>query len=279
MKFLNFLAASLISSLWIPAVAFADCNTDVGSLRWNELSDLMNQAYQDQDYNAALNYSLQLKDMCKSAPTLLYIISDIYQQKGDDANSDEYIRLAHHAMARYEVPEELEERINIRYDEVIAKTPIALKVVELNEQIDTLKKQLDEANNSNTSVVSSNEDLEFVRKLKWTGTGLAVGGAVLAAIGGTVYYFGHDDIVTSYQKYTPNDGSDAVDAVKKVDLDNGGKKEQAGAVVLGIGSALAVAGTALAIVSFVKEKDIEEKSAVSFQLNAGLTNVGFSMTF
>ena len=93
--------------------AFADCST-MNDDEWNSLSASMAKAYDQGNYEEALQYGKRLIVICNRSPVVNYTMSEIYRKSGNEEESDKYAKRATEFILEYPVPQALTERIWLR---------------------------------------------------------------------------------------------------------------------------------------------------------------------
>lgn len=275
MKFLLYTLPALASLVLFSVPAFADCEHDVGTDVWNELSTRMNDAYTSDRYEDALQSALALEQMCSTPPTLLYIISDSYQHLGNEEKSAEYIKRASLNLSKYDLPQSFIEQVWFRRAEL--ELPIHGQVVETRNENEKLKAELGQAQTMivETTNKANSEKIDTLNTVMWTGAGAAIGGGVLAIAGAVMTGYGFFNIDGSAVNVTEPEDNGTIEL-----KDNYLQIEKAGIALLGVGGTLAVAGTVVAVLAHLELTDIElSNDDVSLKFDAGLASVGVTMTF
>ena len=294
------------------SLAFADCS-EMGSANWSQLSTQMAKAYDNGELDAALNYAKQLTLICNQSPLINYTMSEIYRKQGNEQESHSYVRKASDYLQDYPVPQQLAEKIWFRRAEL---------ELPHKAQAEALQQKLDEKENELTAqkeafevkyeelaaksaeggkasqVITKYED--DMNTLKWTGTGVAIGGAVIAIVGAGLIGVYSDKASKNWKnmkKYSEFKDSDLMkqldasgndlnannrlksNAFKNFDKNNQIVTAGFGLLIGGVG--LGVAGAVTAIVSHTKlssfRKSNEETASVTFDVSPGW--MGISGTF
>ena len=301
-KLLSFAtAATLAASVGFSSNALADCS-EFGNDQWNELSAQMAQAVDAGDYDMALKYGKQLTLICDQSPITNIIISDIYAKIGDEDSSHKYVRRASEFIQQYDVPQPIIEKIWFRRAEF--ELPYRNQITELQNQLSQKDIEIEGLNAALVDMASSSikgdENLnkfkaDYIKDLdiiKWTGTGMAAGGAILLGVGGALIGIYEPKANTKWKKIHDNGPNDT----KKSEFNKLDVKVKAGYAILAGGIGLGVAGATMAIYSAVKEKSLynvvevedetvvpsedvpaEEGAEVSFNfgLNSAMLQVNF----
>ncbi len=264
------------------SVAFADCE-DIGSDDWNMHYIEMSKAINAGTNDIALQHALQLEMICKTDPVLLYTISELYNRMGREQESGSYIRRASENLrGQTDIPQAYIEKIWFRRATI--ELPFRDELAAAKAENEQLSAKL--ATTTAFQNELAQDEIDFLTKLQWSGTGIAAGGAVLAVVGGVLFGM-------SYSKLKPctYTGNDTQKCEGKVIQSNqvvgpyGSEKNKSdlGVGLLGAGAALAIGGTILAVISHVKLSEIEIRTSgdENVTLNIGLSPVGagINMTF
>ena len=267
-------AMAFVAGSFAATQAFADCS-EFGSEQWNTLSIDLADAYDKGDLETALKLGQQLTDICNESPIVNYTMSEIYRKMGNEDESYKYVRNASEHLKEYAVPQSLVERIWFRRAEF--DTPYK----ETREKLAETEKKLADAQAASASdalhiqMLTSEKDaamasLNSLNTIKWTGTGIAIGGAVITGVGAAligIYHSKADDELKVAGGGKFNDYNVAV---------------QAGVGLLAAGLAVGVAGSVFAIYSHLKlssakEAMVHDDQTVSFSFSP--TSVGVQFTF
>lgn len=272
----------LLASMFLSVPAsFADCD-DIGSNEWEELYGEMSQAINDGTNDIALQYALQLELICKTDPVLLYSISELYNRMGREQESTSYVRRASENLRGHsDIPQAIVEKIWFRRASL--ELPMRQELADARAENEQLKTQAEASNAQwqtrlNQSQTFANEmiadEVAYLKKLQWAGTGVAIGGAAMAVAGGVL--FG----LTYANKLKPCNGDKDACSGKlitgnSIDQENGNfgaemNKAHVGVGLLGAGAALAVGGSILAIISHVKMSEVEIKMTGSESVTLNL---------
>ena len=264
-----FVAGSLVAT-----DVMADCS-EFGSDQWNTLSIDLADAYDKGDLETALKLGQQLTSICNESPIVNYTMSEIYRKMGNEDESYKYVRNASEHLKEYAVPQSLVERIWFRRAEF--DTPYK----ETREKLAETEKKLAEAQAAHESdalhvqMLTSEKDAAFasldsLNTIKWTGTGIAIGGVAIAGAGAALIGIYHSK------------------ADKELRIPGGGKFNdynvavQAGVGLLAAGVAVGIVGSVFAIYSHVKLSNanasmVHDDQTVSFSISP--TSVGMQFVF
>ena len=293
MKNITFLA-SFIPAFFTTSLAFADCK-DIGSEEWDELSANMAEAYDQGDLTQALDYCKLLSDICNESPIVNYTMSEIYRKQGDDEASYQHVVRASRYLKTYTgVPPALVERIATRRGEM--ESPYRQKAKDLEIQLAERDAQLAESNEKLKAadlrigeLVATTEresldlntryDSEVSRltMMKWAGTGVAAGGAVLIGTGAAM--------IAVFKGKADNDlkmdktDDDRVRNEHKNNFNDHNVNVQIGYALLGAGAGLGIAGALVAIYSHLELTKIEKPSGESVSLSFGPSYIGIAGRF
>ncbi len=247
--------ASVTFAMTTASAAFADCaDMENNSPEWSELSANLSKSYSEGKYEDAVNYGKRLLLICNRSPVVNFTVSEAYRKLGNNEESYTYARRASEFIIDYPVPQQLAERIWMRRAE--DELPYKKQLEDLKNQLEmgtgeygTRQQQL--VNNAYTSemllerekqrsIDRLNDEIKIVNTTKWIGAGAAIAGLALAGAGagllGANYGKASDNYKYDWKKF---DGHDA--------------KVHGGIAMLAGGLGLGIAGTAVAVVSFVKE--------------------------
>jgi len=295
-KTFKLIALSILAPTFaISSNAFADCS-DMGNEQWNDLSAKMSQAYQAGNYEEAIKYGKSLTLICDRSPATNFVISSAYGQLGRDADGYNYIRKATDYLQEYNVPQAMTEKIWMRRAEY--DLPYKKQVAELQAQLEVKDREMaaalaagSEASSANLSA-SRNLYEDNMETIMWTGTGVAIGGAVIAIVGGVLagYYGGeaNDNLKKIYSMAKGNETNLDLGKLKH-DYANSNDIARAGYATLGVGLGLGVAGAVTAVISYLKLEDMragdsntettvqDDSASVSF--NVSMNSVSLGVTF
>lgn len=285
------LLTSVTFAMTAASTAFADCaDMENNSPEWSDLSTKLTQSYSEGKFEDALNYGKRLLLICNRSPVVNFTVSEIYRKLGNNEESYNYVRRASEFIIDYPVPQQVAERIWMRRAE--DELPYKKQLEELRTQLETGtgeygSRQQKLVNSAYTSEMKLehekqrslerlNDELSFVRTTKWIGAGAAIGGVVLAGAGAGLLAY-------NYGKASDNYGSSWKNFDDKDAMVHGSIAMLAGGLGLGI------AGTAVAIVSYVKEMKLEyisesENNAqaaepVAVKFDVAPNSIVFGMTF
>lgn len=275
------------AALLAPVTAFADCS-DVGSGRWNELSAKMGQAYEQADYNTALDYGKQLAFICDKAPIANYMLSETYRAMGRDEDALSSIRRATDYLSNYDLPQNLIEKIWLRRGELelpykkqaeALQAQLDAKQIELEALDNAYKEQLtSQANDNSDSLSSAVSDtrqkyIDELYDIQWTGTGLAAGGVAFIGAGAALVGLYYGKAGDNYKKLLKGE---------KNHFNEYNSYEKFGYGFLAAGVGLGIAGMVTAIIAHVKinAAEAEEQdfvNAVKFDVSPSY--VGMTVNF
>ncbi len=168
--------------------AFADnCDNLDRNKAWTSTFDLLNHAYESEDYAAALQYSRDLENICEHSPILNYTIAYIYKKLGDDEKYLFYLTKSTQNTERFSVDKNLLDKIWT--DKYIAAHPEAApeNIVKLKSENETLKEQLKSVQLTGSEVRSLQEEVSAAHAaddaLLWTSVAVSGAGIILTAVG------------------------------------------------------------------------------------------------
>ncbi|MBO4349824.1 MAG: hypothetical protein J6A01_02625 [Proteobacteria bacterium] len=303
-KYITSLTALSFSALCLAGAsnAFADCDL-MNSPEWDELSSQMATAYDIGNYESALGYGKRLTLICNRSPIVNFTMSEIYRKMNNENESYNYVKRATEYLLDYPVPQALTERIWMRRAEL--ELPYKKQLEDLQNQLATGtgeigSKQQQLQNNLYTTEMKLerakqrrlemlNSQLKLLNTTKWIGAGTAIGGLVIAGAGAGLIGANYGDARDAY-----NDVKNSAKKIKPFDKKD--KMVHAGLILLAGGVGMGIAGTAVALYSFVKEnhirdtnKDVFEDTAeeviapptasVEFNFDVSPNSVAFGMTF
>ena len=283
-------------ALTIASFAYANCDEDMGSKEWNDLSAQMAKAYDQANYDEALGYGKRLTLICNRSPVVNFTMSEIYRNLENEKESYNYAKRATEYIQDYPVPLVLAEKMWMRRAEM--ELPYKKQLEDLQNQLATgTGEHGSKAVALQTSLYSTEMKLERERQkqlelyedkinrlqeAKWIGGGIAIGGLVIAGVGagllGANYSKAKDQYKQHWEKF---DDKDAM--------------VHGGLATLGIGLGMGLAGSAVAIYAFIKQRDAQNKydnylnrvseesgnNPTAYQLNFDVSpsSVAFGMTF
>lgn len=281
-----FLATITLLFVIFSSSAFADCNS-VGDDAWNTTSKLMAEAFEAGDYNQALSYARTLEMTCEKSPIVNHITSEIYSHLGDEKKSLQYIERAIENTYEFEVPPALlrrmwDKRIMLESHSAIEDSA---KYIALEQRTVVLEEENARLKAGPAFDVVTND---VWTDLMWSGTGIAIGGVVLATVGGILtglnYASADKNLATFRKDVDPTPDNNEVNGVPKDVHDKAGndfnkhnQKLQIGMAFIGAGAGLAVTGTILAILGAVNKKTDPEAVETSFYIQP--TGAGLSIKF
>lgn len=250
--------------LWLSPAFADDCDNINTSKAWKAGFDQLNAAYAKEDWSTALKHSRELEKICDQSPVLNYTIAQLHRKSGDNEKYVFYLTKATQNTERFALHKDMLDRI--WSEKYIAAHPEAApeNIAALKEENESLKNALAEAGVSQEKLASSSVSKEKYfedqasgyKALMWTGTGIAIGGAVLAGVGAALVAM-NEPADFSEQKQKPG-----VPGSYKAD-----KGFMTGSILLGVGSALAVSGAIFAGISGYKHKHAKDNLTFSFNLS------------
>lgn len=265
-----FFAGSLAS-----ANAMADCS-EFGNEQWSTLYLNLVDAYDKGDLDGSLEIAKQLSAICDESPIVNYTMSEIFRKKDMQKESYLFVKRASEYLKEYAVPQQVVERIWFRRAEFEAPAMKETKdkLAETESKLAAAVAQ-NESDRLHIQVITADRDealksLETLETIKWTGMGIAIGGAVVAGAGAAltaVYHPKADDELKKPAGGKFNDYNLLV---------------QTGVGMIAGGLALGVAGTVFAVYSHVKISKTRnamsgEDKTLSFSVSP--TSVGLQLSF
>lgn len=289
-KQLKLLALSLaFPTLALSSNAFAECS-EMGNAQWNELSRQMSDAYQNGNYEEAVNYGKKLTLICDRSPIINFLLSNSYDKLGMQDESYSYIRKASDYIQEFQVPQPMVEKIWLRraefelpYKKQVAELEgkLAAKDQDIAAQQLAFEEKLAVGSNEQLATLSASWDYyeKSMKQIMWVGTGVAIGGAVIAAVGGGLggFYTGEaNDYLNKLVKYSTDTAKRK--KYKNLYADNNDYKVAAFSV-MGIGLGLGIGGAITAIVSYVKANEMKEmKDEQASEMDAVTDDTSVSFT-
>ncbi len=303
-KYITTLTAFSFSTLCLfgASTAFADCD-QMNSDEWNELSTQMATSYDAGNLDEALGYGKRLTLICNRSPIVNFTMSEIYRKMNNETESYNYVKRATEYMQDFPVPQALTERIWMRRAELelpykkqledlqnqlaTGTGEIGSKQQQLQNHLYTTEMKLERAKQRRLEMLNS--QLNILNTTKWIGAGTAIGGLVIAGVGAGLLGYAYPEARNKY-----DDAKNAEGTLK--DFDKKDKLVHGGMIFLAGGLGLGIAGTAVALYSFIKEnhirdtnKDVFEDTAeeviapptarVEFNFDVSPNSVAFGMTF
>ncbi len=257
------------------ANAMADCS-EFGNEQWSSLYLNLVDSYDKGDLDGSLEIAKQLTAICDQSPIVNYTMSEIFRKKGMEKESYFFVKRASEYLKEYAVPQQVVERIWFRRAEFEAPY-----YKEAQEKLADTEAKLAESVAQNESdrmhiqVLTAERDealksMEALETIKWTGMGIAIGGAVVAGAGAALTAVFHpkaDDELTKPAGGKFNDYNQLV---------------QTGVGMIAGGLALGIAGTVFAVYSHVKLSKAKEAmpgedKTLSFSVSP--TSVGLQLSF
>ena len=255
---------------------------------WNTEIVLLTENVKRKDYDAALMNAEKLNQICDRSPIVNYSIGRIYQEKGDEAKTIEYLRRATKHTSEFNVPDS--NLGQIFYDLYEAEHPDArpASIEARKKEIEQLHADVDAAN-ERTRLVTAERDAkieelhQFEKETRdnygiglWTGVGIAGAGVVLAAVGGTMMAVCDEPINTKDVKIDLDDKKVPTGGVTgNVSIN---PDYSAYMIMLGVGAGLAVAGGIVAGImgyKYTHSKDSDETLSFGIAPNGAFMNVTF----
>lgn len=237
------LCAALASACFATPSAFADsCDNLDRNKTWHATFDKMNNAFINGDYDAALQYSRTLEEICDQSPALNYVIAHIYKKQGNREKYLFYLQKSTMNTERFLVDRDLLDRI--WRDKYIAEHPEAdpeniqkleTTMASLAEDNARLTDQLKSVQLTTGETVALQEEINQAHRaddaMLWTSIAIAGTGLVLTAAGSALVIM-HKDKAIAYK----NDGSPEVYVTSQYPMAWG---------LVGAGIATTLLGTAL----------------------------------
>lgn len=297
-KYFKNISTLLLSlfALTVASFAYANCDEDMGSKDWNDLSAKMAKAYDKGEYDEALNYGKRLTLICNRSPVVNFTMSEIYRNLENEQESYNYAKRATEYIQDYPVPLILAEKMWMRRAEL--ELPYKKQLEDLQNQLATgTGEHGSKAVALQTNLYSTEMKLERERQkqlelyedkisrlqeVKWIGGGIAIGGLVIAGVGAGI-------LGANYSK--------AKDQFKQswVNFDEKDAMVHGGIATLATGLGMGLAGSAVAIYAFLKQRDAQHKydnylnrvseesgnnpTAYQFNFDVSPSSVAFGMTF
>ena len=263
-KYLTAISLSLLT-LASSSQAFADCE-EMGGDEWNKLSMQMATAYDQNNLDEALMNAKKLTLICNRSPIVNYTMSEIYRKMDNERESYNYVKKATDYILDYPVPQALTERIWMRraeFDLPYKKQledlqnqlnsgtgEVGSRLKQTEEQLAQTYDQMVFLENQNRELL--NQQIKTLHTVKWIGAGTAFGGLALAAVGAGL-------LGANYSKASDKYGKNWNDFDKKDAMVHGGIAMLAGGIGLGL------AGSAVAIYSYLKSIPLEANTSDEVQ--------------
>lgn len=239
---------------------------------WMDGITAMKNAYDNQNYEDVLDAARPLYAICPDVPSYLYYIARAFEGKGDVSKAREYIYKASESTYKYATSPQMSQliwyaRYEIDNPEQTKKSVEALKSQNesLNAQVIDLKG--DSSKLATTSDMMKSQSIKNRDDLMmgvWIGTGIGGVGVITLATGIGLLASELDNPVTSKSEKTP----------KEIQIHN---KYIAGWTVLGVGSALAVAGAIVAGIYGYQYTHLSDDVDLSFQISPA--SASLNLTF
>ena len=264
--------------LWLSPAFADDCDNINTSKAWKAGFDQLNAAYANEDWSTALKHSRELEKICDQSPVLNYTIAQLHRKRGDNEKYVFYLTKATQNTERFALHKDMLDRI--WSEKYVAAHPEAApeNIDALNARVKELENALDEAGISykefaNASVSKEKyfeDQASGYKSLMWTGTGIAIGGVVLAGVGAALVGINSNEpIIKVINKPVGALPGDFAYNVKT--------PYAMGLVMVGVGSAFAIAGSIFAGISGYKYKHANDTLTFSFNLspNSALMTLDF----
>ncbi len=248
--------------LWLSPAFADDCDNINTSKAWKAGFDQLNAAYAKEDWSTALKHSRELEKICDQSPVLNYTIAQLHRKSGDNEKYVFYLTKATQNTERFALHKDMLDRI--WSEKYIAAHPEAApeNIAALKEENESLKNALAEAGVSQEKLASSSVSKEKYfedqasgyKALMWTGTGIAIGGAVLAGVGAALV------AMNEPADFSQSDVSGSGTYRADVGFTTG-------CILLGVGAAFAVTGGIFGGVSGYKYKHAKDNLTFAFSIS------------
>ena len=248
--------------LWMTPAFADDCDNINTNKDWKAGFEKLNAAYAQQDWNTALKHSRELEQICDQSPVLNYTIAKLHQNKGDNEKYVFYLTKATQNTERFALPKDLLDKI--WSEKYVAAHPEAApeRIAARDSEIEQLKAALSEAGISQKDLENSTVSKEKYfedqasgyKALMWTGTGIAVGGAVLAGVGAALV------AMNEPADFSQSDVSGSGTYRADVGFTTG-------CILLGVGAAFAVTGGIFGGISGYKYKHAKDNLTFAFSIS------------
>ncbi len=260
-----------LCSLALLTPAFADpCDNLERNKVWSATFDKLNEAYEKEDYYAALQYSRELENICEQSPILNYTIAYIHKNLGDDEKYLFYLQKSTQNTERFAVDKNLMDKIWT--DKYLAAHPEATpeSIESYKKTIESLKTELEQAKLANTDLSQStiSKDAFMQDKINdyktpmWIAAGIGIGGLVMAGVGAGL-------VATN----------DLVDE-KESRFDHTTVKENPihtlGWTFVGVGAGFAISGAIFAGIFGYKYKHYSDNKTLTFQFSPNHASIAMA---
>ncbi len=262
LRFAYVCAVGGLGSLMVLSSAYADnCDNLDKNSAWTSGFQELNAAYKQENWDEALKVGKKLEGICELSPVLNYTIARVHKNKGDRDKYMYYLQKSTLNTERFAVDRDLLERMwNEKY---IATHPEAdpEHIKSLNQEIETLKLDLEHAKDSNDSLSSStiSKDQHIDAQIKdfttplWVATGIGAGGIAMTVAGAVLVSL-----------------SDPVEFKNKSGVPGKYKESMmhtTGWTLVGVGSAFAISGAIFAGILGYKYMRSKDNLSLSFELS------------
>ena len=201
-----------LCSLALLTPAFADpCDNLERNKVWSATFDKLNEAYEKEDYDAALQYSRELENICEQSPILNYTIAYIHKNLGDDEKYLFYLQKSTQNTERFAVDKNLMDKIWT--DKYLAAHPEAapeniqkreLAITSLNEENAQLMEQLKSAQLVTGESIALQKEVNDLHNaddaLLWTSVAISGTGLILTAVGAVLVVQNKDNAIGARPK-------------------------------------------------------------------------------
>ena len=257
-------------------IALADeCDHLNNNASWNDNFQQLNEAFQQQNWDKAIAISRELETICDRSPKLNYVIAHIYQKKGDNEKYLFYLTKSTQSTEKFGVDRDMLDRM--WSEKYIASHPEAdpQTIKAVNEKLESTTAELERLKQSKASELKSlkessiTKDESLQRQIDdyatpmWIGTGIGIGGLVLAGVGAAL-------VATSQPFKSPIISQDLIITEYKEE-----SKHAVGWTALGVGSALTLTGAVLAGIYGFKYKLAKDTMNLSFNISSTSASIAF----
>lgn len=272
--------ALVFAALLIPSLCFADCDDISKDPEFQKGFKNLVKLYESGKYPETIEAAKPLFAKCKESPAVLYYTGLAFREQGNIDSAKLYIQKSSEALSKYSADPGISRKIWYTRHELEFPESNAEAIKAKNEKINNLTNEVNEVKHQIEAYVQKNHDLELTvvssgdvsryKKMMWTGIGLGIGGAAMAASGGVLW--GIDkEISISNIKYNNGD----LKGKSKFGMTNGGQ------LLLGIGVGMAIVGTVMAGINgyYYSHLSKKEEDTSHISMNVGLGSLGFEMAF
>ena len=228
--------------------AFAEnCEKLDKNKNWVSEFNQLNDDFQRQDWNSAINHAKNLEKICSQSPILNYMIAHIHKSQGDDEKYLFYLQKSTQNTERFSVDKDMLDKM--WSEKYIAVHPEAApeNIKALKDQLESYKSGLETQKQVSTSVEDNH--IDDYKTTMWFGTGIGAGGLVLGGVG-AVILVKTDPILFKNNSTTYTENPAHI----------------LGWTLVGVGSALTIVGTILAGIYGYKYKQAKDNQTLSFTL-------------